>query len=244
MSKAYFISDAHLGLGTREEERAKENRLLSFFDYIKENADFLFIAGDLFDAWIEYRTVIPKGFHRILTKLEELSSKGIKIHFLAGNHDCWVRDYFENEIGIETHLEPFEITINDKRIYIHHGDGMAQNDAGYRILKKIVRNKFSIWLFSWIHPDIGLKLARSSSRTSRGYSSNKHYGEEDGMRKFAREQIMNGIDYVVMGHRHVPVIEQFGNGTYINLGDWISQYRYALIDNGEMSLNEWKQHES
>ncbi|MBI4810111.1 MAG: UDP-2,3-diacylglucosamine diphosphatase, partial [Ignavibacteriales bacterium] len=197
-------------------------------------------VGDLFDAWIEYRTVIPKGFHRILAKLDELSAKGISIHFLAGNHDCWYRDYFQNEIGMKTYHEPFHITVDGKKIFIHHGDGLAKNDAGYRILKKIVRNKFSIWLFSWLHPDLGLKLARSSSKTSRGHSSNKHYGEEDGMLKFAREKIHEGFDYVIMGHRHVPIMKDFDHGTYINLGDWITHNRYAKLENGSLTLHEWK----
>jgi len=240
MTKAYFISDAHLGLGKRDAERMKEDRLIAFLDYIKKDANQLYIVGDLFDAWIEYRTVIPKGFHRILAKLDELSSKGIIIHFLAGNHDCWYRDYFQNEIGMITHQSPFYVNLDGKRIYLHHGDGLAKNDTGYRILRKIVRNKFSIWLFSWIHPDVGLKIAKASSKTSRSYSSNKHYGEEDGMLKYAEKIISEGTDYVIMGHRHVPIEVKIGKGTYINLGDWIIYNRYAIFENGSLALHEWK----
>jgi len=240
MEKVYFISDAHLGLGTREEERQKENRLIAFLDHIKNDATQVFILGDLFDAWIEYRTVIPKGFHRMLAKLDELSKKGITLHFLVGNHDCWIRDYFRDELGMKTYNHPFDITINGKKIFLHHGDGLANNDAGYRILKKILRNRFSIWLYSWLHPDLGLKLARSSSKTSRQYTTTKHYGEGDGMMRYAKEMIDTGYDIVIMGHRHLPICKETGKGTYINLGDWIQSNTYAELDGERIQLKQWK----
>src|SRR5260221_7293236 len=137
MSRVYFISDVHLGLGPREEERAKEQQLIEFLNVVLENASQLFIVGDLFDAWFEYRTVIPKGFHRLFTKLQDLTEHGIVVHYLAGNHDYWIRDYFHDELGITTYHDAFNITIDGKRIFIHHGDGLANNDTGYKILKKI-----------------------------------------------------------------------------------------------------------
>jgi UDP-2,3-diacylglucosamine hydrolase len=240
MEKVYFISDAHLGLGRRHEERAKEDRLLSFLDHIKTDARQIFILGDLFDAWFEYRTVIPKGFHRILSKLDELTRSGIIVHFHPGNHDCWIRDYFRDEIGMIIYNNPFEMTINNKKIFFHHGDGLSNNDIGYKILKKIVRNPFSIWLYSWLHPDIGLKLARSSSKTSRQYTTQKHFGEEDCMRQFAQMKIEEGYDIVIMGHRHQPSLTKLGTGIYINLGDWISHYTYAILDGEQITLNDWK----
>jgi len=240
MGTVYFISDAHLGLGRRQAEREKETRLLMFLDHIKTDAEQLFIIGDLFDAWIEYRTVIPKGFHRIFAKLDELTRRGISVHFHPGNHDCWIRDYFSDEIGMIIHTQPFETTINGKKIFIHHGDGLANNDVGYKILKKIVRNPISIWLYSWLHPDIGLKIARSSSKTSRQYTAQKHYGEEDGMRKFAQGKIDEGYDMVIMGHRHQPTNLQIKNGVYINLGDWISHNTYAKLDAQQITLNTWE----
>src|SRR5436190_17863232 len=125
MSKAYFISDVHLGLESREKERAKEDRLLAFLDRVLADGSKLFIVGDLFDAWFEYRMVIPKGFHRVLAKLDEVTARGIEVHYLAGNHDYWIRDFFKDELGMKTHHDAFEITVNGKRIYIHHGDGLA-----------------------------------------------------------------------------------------------------------------------
>ena len=241
MSKAYFISDAHLGLGTKEEERAKEDRLIAFLGSIRKDASQLFIVGDLFDAWIEYRTVIPKGFHRILSALDELVRSGVTVHYLVGNHDFWIRDYFREELGMRTYHTPFDVLIDGKKVLVHHGDGLATKDAGYRILKKIINNPFSIWLYSWVHPDIGISLARSSSRKSRQYTSVKEYGREDGMVEFSRKKIDEGFDVVVMGHRHEPACKEFGKGLYVNLGDWIRHNTYAIMDNGRMELKQWQQ---
>ncbi len=240
MTKAYFISDAHLGLGPREEEHEKEDRLIRFLEMVSADGDELYILGDLFDAWFEYRTVMPKGFHRILTKLEECTRNGMVVHYLVGNHDCWIRDYFRDEIGMQTHADAFAAEINSRRVYLHHGDGLAKNDAGYLILKKIVRNKLAVWAYSWLHPDIGIRLAHSSSRTSRRYTSSKHYGEEDGMTQFAKRKIEEGFDFVIMGHRHVPAAVTIGKGTYINLGDWISHNSYAELNGTQLELKSWK----
>lgn len=241
MSKIYFISDAHLGLGSRDEERAKEDRLIRFLDAIKADASQLFIVGDLFDAWIEYRSVVPRGFHRILAKLDELVQSGIAVHYLAGNHDFWMRDFFEREVGIKTHRQAFDITANGKRIFIHHGDGLSGNDTGYKLLKLLLQNRLSVWLYSWIHPDIGIALARGSSRKSRAYTSEKKYGEEDGMAAYAGQKLKEGFDIVIMGHRHRPDVRSIGGGTYINLGDWITNYTYAELNGDTIALKEWKE---
>ncbi|MBI5216696.1 MAG: UDP-2,3-diacylglucosamine diphosphatase [Ignavibacteriae bacterium] len=238
MSKTYFMSDAHLGLSAPDVEREKEQRLLSFFDFVMNDASQLFILGDLFDAWFEYKTVVPKGFHRTLTKLEDVARNQITVHYLAGNHDYWMGDSFR-ELGINVYHEEFETTIDGKRIFLHHGDGLAHNDNGYRILKKILRNPINIKLYKLLHPDLGLSLAKSSSKKSRSYTSAKHYGEEDGMMQFAQEKIKQGCDAVIMGHRHVPNFKQFGNGIYINLGDWITYFSYAVLENGIFELKRW-----
>jgi UDP-2,3-diacylglucosamine hydrolase len=241
MAIAYFISDVHLGLGSHGEELEKQRRLLGFLDNASRDATHLFILGDLFDAWIEYRTVIPKGFHRVLAKLHDIAERGIDVHFLVGNHDFWVRDYFDAEMGIKTHREAFEVELDGKRIYMHHGDGLDPRDRGYAVLKKILRNRASIWLFSWLHPDIGVALARSSSKRSRGYTTTKDYGGGDGMRQEAARRIARGCDLVVMGHRHVPRAEELGGGTYANLGDWIGHNTYGRLANGTFSLLTWEQ---
>ena len=235
----YFISDVHLGLGTKEKEKAKENRLLGFLQEVFPVTETLFIVGDLFDFWFEYKTVIPKGFHRTLSALQGFTDAGKTIHYLAGNHDFWMKDFFREELGIHVHLEPFEMTVQGKRIYLHHGDGLAENDLGYKLIKPVLRHKFNAWLYRWLHPDIGVRLAKGSSRTSREYTSQKHYGEEEGMIREATRKIHEGFDIVIMGHRHKPNVLKIDNGTYINLGDWIAYNTYAELSHGIIELRTW-----
>lgn len=163
--KIYFFSDAHLGLGERPEEHRKEQYLVRFVEFIKRDAERVFIVGDLFDYWFEYKTVVPKGYFRLFTKLSELTEQGIRVSFIAGNHDFWIKDYFRVEMGVEVHVEPLELEIRKKRFLIHHGDGILHDDTGYRILKKILRNKMTIFLFSLIHPDITDAIARWSPKS-------------------------------------------------------------------------------
>jgi UDP-2,3-diacylglucosamine hydrolase len=236
----YFISDVHLGLGDRVTERAKEDRLLAFLRTILSSTDRLYIIGDLFDFWFEYRTVLPKGFHRTLSALQEFTEKGIPVHFMAGNHDFWVGSFLTAEIGLTLHRDPFEVTIDKKRIFFHHGDGLAQKDLGYRLIRPVLRNRVNIALYRWLHPDIGVPLARGSSRTSRAYTAAKHYGEEESMLKYAAAKIAEGIDIVIMGHRHKPHLEKIGKGMYVNLGDWITYNTYGKLTRGKMTLETWK----
>ena len=239
MMSTFFISDVHLGLASRQKEREKENHLLSFLASILPSTRELFVLGDLFDFWFEYGTVIPKGFHRTLAALQGFTDKSIPVHYLTGNHDFWMRDFFSQELGIEVHREPFETSIDGKRVYLHHGDGLAQRDLGYRIIKPILRNGINIWFYKWIHPDIGVPIAKGSSRTSRKHTGQKDFGEDDGMIRFAERKIGEGMDIVVMGHRHKPAVVNIGKGLYINLGDWISWNSYAVMKEGTMTLMTW-----
>ncbi len=236
----YFFSDVHLGLGSKEKEKAKEDRLLAFLDAIFPTTERLFIVGDLFDFWFEYKTVIPKGFHRTLAALQKFTDNGKPIDFLVGNHDCWANDFLTKELGIALHRQPFAATVDGKKIFLHHGDGLADNDLGYKLIKPVLRNKLNMRLYRWLHPDIGVKLARGSSRTSRDYTSSKHYGEEEGMVREATRKIREGFDIVIMGHRHKPNVLKIENGTYINLGDWIAHNTYAQMSNGTIELKTWK----
>jgi len=241
LSKAiYFIADLHLGGEIREKETLKEKVLLSFLDHIKDDVEELFIVGDLFDWWIEYREVVPKGHYRLLAKIAEFTEAGIKITYMSGNHDFWRGKYFEEEFGIKISDSHIEKVIEGKKFYIHHGDGLAYNDTGYKILKKILRSKVSQFLYSWVHPDIGIPLAKKTSITSRGYTSKKDYTQKDGLLDVAK-QIINerGFDYVIMGHRHFPQAIKEGNGLYVNLGDWICNFTYGKFKNGEFSLRRY-----
>ncbi|MBM4167175.1 MAG: UDP-2,3-diacylglucosamine diphosphatase [Ignavibacteria bacterium] len=240
MARAFFISDVHLGLGKRQEEQVKQQLLCSFLDYVSREGNELFILGDLFDVWFEYKRVIPKGHHRILTKLEDVIRCNITIHYLLGNHDFWNEDYFEKELGVKMYREPFEKSIDGMRFYFHHGDGLAMNDIGYRILKKILRNPLTISLYkNIIHPDLGITLATLSSHKSRNYTSQKNYGEQDSMFQFAQKKFSEGIEIVVMGHCHLPKKIELEKKLYVNLGDWMTHFTYGEFENGLFELKKW-----
>ncbi len=236
--KTYFFSDAHLGLGSKEEDRAKEERIITFLHHIRADAEHLFILGDLFDYWFEYRTVVPKGYARLFAALAELVRRKIGITYLAGNHDFWMKGYLTEEFGIEVLADPVERIIGGKRFYLHHGDGLVKDDAGYRLLKRILRNKFNIWLFSWVHPDVTAGIARWSSRTSRQHTSGRKYEATD-MIDFAAKKISAGYDYVIMGHNHHSQRKSLGRGQYVNLGDWIEENTYAVFDGRKLELKQW-----
>ncbi len=234
-----FFSDAHLGLGSREEDRRKEERLVAFLRSVAHTAEHIFIVGDLFDYWFEYRTVVPKGHVRILGALAEVRDRGVGITYVVGNHDFWMRDYFPEELGIEVCPDPIERVLYGKRFLIHHGDGLLRNDTGYRILKAVLRNRVNIFLFSLVHPDLTGWIARWSSRTSRQHTGKKVYEGND-MVEFARQKIRDGADVVVMGHNHQSHFERYQRGTYVNLGDWMDENTYAVFDGKRISLRRFR----
>ena len=178
--KIYFSSDNHLGAPTPEASFPREKKFVAWLDEIKEDAAAIFLLGDLFDFWFEYKTVVPKGFVRVLGKLAELSDRGIPIHFFVGNHDLWMRDYFEKELNIPVYRDVKEFQFNDKTFLIGHGDGKGPGDKGYKRMKKVFINPFSKWLYRWLHPDWGMKLAQYLSVKNKLIS-----GDED--RKFLGE---------------------------------------------------------
>lgn len=235
----YFFSDVHLGLESYEKEKLKESKVIEFLTEAGKDAKEIYIVGDLFDYWIEYKEVIPKGYYKLFTKISELKDKGIVIYYIAGNHDFWRGDYFEKEFGIEICHTHIEKEIEGKRFFIHHGDGFAHNDFGYKIIKKILRSKISQKLYSIIHPDVGIKLAKATSGSSRQHTSTKDYSQEDGMKQFAKKKIDEGFNYVIMGHRHIPQMTTFGNGYYINLGDWIDFFSYGIFKNNKFELRRF-----
>jgi UDP-2,3-diacylglucosamine hydrolase len=240
MKNIFFFSDVHFGLHDAQREKEKERRVLSFLSHVQEHGEQLFIMGDLFDYWFEYKHVIPRGYHNILSKLSSLVDQGIKVHYIAGNHDFWLKDFFPRDMGIPVYKDPFEIELRGKKFFLHHGDGLALNDTGYLILKKILRNPISIFLFSILHPDWTAPLAKGSSKTSRAYTGNKDFGETDGMIQFAEKKIREGMDFVIMGHRHKPLKHPIGNALYLNLGDWITYNTYAEFDGTTLELKTWK----
>jgi len=236
----FFISDQHLGLQTKDIEDKKERLLVKFFKYAEDNCDELFILGDLFDYWFEYKRVYQKGYFRTLTALQDVAEKGIQIHYFIGNHDFLHRDFFSTEFGIIMHEDPISVILNGKKFYIGHGDGLVKNDVGYKILKTVLRNKFVQKLYSLLHPDIGIAIASKTSKTSREYTKNKDYGEIDGIQTAAKQKIDEGYDYVIFGHSHQRSFEKYKGGTYINLGSWIDAPCYGKFISEKYELIDWK----
>lgn len=231
MNKKYlFISDIHLGLQSKEIENKKENLLVDFLNFAKSNCNELFIAGDLFDYWFEYKQVYQKGYFKTLTAVKSLVDSGVKVHYFIGNHDFFHKDFFEKEIGVVLYHEGSEFLLNNKKFFIGHGDGLVQNDLGYNILKRILRNKFIQFLYGLIHPDLGVAIAKNTSRKSRDYTTKKDYGESDGLFEAARKKIDAGNDYVLFGHLHKRCFEKYKNGIYVNLGSWIDAPCYGSFD--------------
>jgi UDP-2,3-diacylglucosamine hydrolase len=236
----FFISDQHLGLQTKDIEDKKERLLVKFFKYAEDNCDELFILGDLFDYWFEYKRVYQKGYFRTLTALQDVAEKGIQIHYFIGNHDFLHRDFFSTEFGIIMHEDPIAVILNGKKFYIGHGDGLVKNDVGYKILKTVLRNKFVQKLYSLLHPDIGIAIASKTSKTSREYTKNKDYGEIDGIQTAAKQKIDEGYDYVIFGHSHQRSFEKYKGGTYINLGSWIDAPCYGKFISEKYEVIDWK----
>jgi UDP-2,3-diacylglucosamine hydrolase len=240
MNSLYFLSDVHLGIGNAEHERGKRRRLVALLRAMRTDARRLVIAGDLFDFWFEYRSVIPRGYHGVFTALEDLVHAGVAVTYLKGNHDFAIGDFFQSDLGIEVVDSDFLFTEENHRFSVYHGDGLAQKDGGYRALKKLIRSKPALFGFRMLHPDLGFGIAKMFSVSSRDYTSTKFYGETDGMRIEAERRIRAGADIVVMGHRHKPLKTQIGSGWYVNLGDWLTFDSYAVWRDGAISLMTYR----
>jgi|TARA_R110002072_G_scaffold128509_4_gene266301 UDP-2,3-diacylglucosamine hydrolase len=231
--KIYFASDQHLGAPTPEASLPREKKFVAWLDAIKEDAGTVFLLGDLFDFWFEYKTVVPKGFVRVLGKLAELKDAGIDIYFFVGNHDLWMRDYFQKELNIPVFHEPQEFDINGKLFLIGHGDGLGPGDYGYKRMKKVFTFPFFKWLFRWLHPDIGVKLGHYFSVKNKlisGDEDAQFLGEQnEWLALYCRKKLTEKhYDFFIFGHRHLPLeIELNSSSTYINLGDWIQYFTYG-----------------
>ena len=244
--KIYFLSDFHLGAPDHTRSLEREKILVEFLDKIKSTAVEIFLVGDMFDFWYEYRKVVPKGYVRLLGKLAELTDTGIPIHFFVGNHDMWMKDYFMEELNIPVYFEPKEFERNGKKFLIGHGDGLGPGDHGYKRLKKVFRNPVCQWLFGILPPAMGMGLANYMSRRSRaqtGASEEVFLGEEkEWLIIYCKEVLQRKfVDFFVFGHRHLPIDFRLNNGSrYINLGDWIRYYTYADFDGEQLMLQSYK----
>lgn len=234
--KIYFLSDFHLGTPNAEKSLVREKRIVHFLSEIKPHATEIFILGDMFDFWHEYRTVVPKGYTRILGKLAELTDSGIPIHFFVGNHDMWMRGYFEKELNIAVYHESKTFERFGKKLLVGHGDGLGPGDFKYKFMKAVFRNPVCQWIFGVLPPSIGMGMANYFSRKSRaaaGLVEKKFLGEEnEWLISYSKEiSLKEKIDYFIFGHRHLPIDFSFKNGSrYINLGDWIYYSTYGIFD--------------
>lgn len=241
-SKTYFLSDFHLGAPDKASSLVREKKVVAFLDSIKADAERVVIAGDLFDFWYEYKHVVPKGYTRILGKLAELTDAGIEMLFFPGNHDMWMKTYFQEELNIAVYHHPAEFNWNGKSFLIGHGDGLGPGDGGYKFIKKLFRNKAAVWMFGMLPPSMGMGMADFFSRKSRaktGKTDEVFLGEENEWLVIHAKEILKTkkVDFFIFGHRHLPLnIDLPGGSKYINLGDWIKYNSYAVFDGTALEL--------
>ncbi len=238
--RIYFVSDIHFGEPNYEATRKRELKFLRWLESIKHDAQAIFLVGDTFDFWFEYKTVVPKGYVRFFGKLAELIDNGLPIYIFAGNHDIWMKDYLEKEIGVTIYRNQLIVNSENKNIFVAHGDGLGPGDIKFKLLKKVFTNKFCQWLFRWLHPDIGIKIASLWSRRSRlGHALDKYKGpEKEWLVAYAKRKVEEAhYDYFIFGHRHIPIEYKINEQTkYFNLGDWIYNNSYCVFDGREMEL--------
>lgn len=243
MSKIYFASDFHLGSPHMDPYGQREKLIVDWLHEIKDNATDLYLVGDIFDFWFEYKKAIPKGFVRFQGKIAELVDYGVNVHFFVGNHDLWMNDYFAEEIGVKVHKDSLIVNHGASTFFITHGDGKGPKDVKYKRLKRIFQNRFCQWLFRCLHPDIGISIASKASHSSR--ASNPDTSEFLGKDKewllqyaVKKSDEMPQIDYFIFGHRHYPVDVLLPNNhsRYINLGDWIQYFTYGVWDGTHFEL--------
>ncbi|HPI31219.1 MAG TPA: UDP-2,3-diacylglucosamine diphosphatase [Bacteroidales bacterium] len=239
------MSDCHFGIPDYHSSLAREKKFVAWLDMIKADAAEIYILGDLFDFWFEYKTVIPKGYTRLLGKLAELTDNGIKIHLFTGNHDMWMFRYFEQELGIDISRKPVVKEINGLKILIGHGDGLGPGDYGYKMIKKIFASKTCQWLYARLHPNFAMGLGLFFSRRSRLARGDidRIYKGDNGERLivYAKEMLKKEhFDLFIFGHRHLPIDLKIGeNSRYINLGDWLQHFSYALLDGKEFITKKY-----
>ncbi len=238
--KIFFASDFHLGTPSYEASLQREKKIVRWLSSIQNEAFAIFLVGDIFDFWFEYRHAIPKGFTRFLGKLAELSDAGIHLIFFTGNHDMWMFDYFEQELNVTIYRDPQEFMINNTSFLIGHGDGLGPKDYTYKMLKKVFKSSLCQWLFARVHPNLGIGIANAwskSSRASHGDSDKNFFGEEEWLFQYCKEYYtQKPTQYFIFGHRHYPMeLKISENSKYINLGEWISDYTYTEFDGSKIN---------
>lgn len=242
--RIYFASDFHLGVPDHDTSLIREKRIVSWLDTVRHDAHSIYLLGDVFDFWFEYRYTVPKGYVRLLGKLAEIRDAGIPVVLFTGNHDLWMFDYFPRELGIPVHHDPQLLLVGGQRLLIGHGDGLGPGDHTYKLLKRyFFRNRFAQWLFQWLHPNIGMRIANAWSRRSRianiKKEQEKFYGEQgEFLLLYCKElEKKTHHDFYVFGHRHLPLTLKVNDkSTYINLGEWVNFNTYGVYDGATVEL--------
>ncbi|HEY7726818.1 MAG TPA: UDP-2,3-diacylglucosamine diphosphatase [Candidatus Eisenbacteria bacterium] len=237
---AFFLADAHLGQGPPDSNRDRERDLLAFLDHVGAARGALFVDGDLFDFWFEYGHAIPKRFVRVLHALGALRRAGLPVTYVGGNHDFWIGEYLARELDVSFTDRPCPLSLQGRRILLAHGDGLGPGDRGYKLLKRVLRNRIARTLFRWIHPDVGIPLATLTSHTSRRHAPRPRRTEEELFHRIARPLFARGHDAVVLAHFHLPVHRREREGELLVLGDWIERRSYARLENGVFELLDFR----
>ena len=245
MARIFFASDFHLDPGHRNNFE-REERVCAWLDMVKESADELFLVGDLFDFWHDYRHVVPKGSVRFLSKVQEIVRSGIPVTIFSGNHDIWLYGYFEDELGVSITRKPIQIERDGKKFYIAHGDGLGPGDHGYKFIKKVFTNRLCQWIFRWIHPDIGVPMARFFSRKSRDAEDGSEGGflgeDKEWLIQHSKDELGKAHhDFFIYGHRHLPIYFPIDHSLYVNLGDWINHFTFGEFDGHHLELKIFNQ---
>ena len=248
-NKIYFASDFHFGIPDHSGSLEREKLFVQWLDEVKTDASQIYLMGDIFDFWFEYKTVVPKGFVRLLGKLAEITDMGIPVSLFRGNHDVWAFDYLEKELNINLYRKPQIMEFSGKKFYLAHGDGLGPGDNGYKFLKKVFACRINQWLFRWLHPDLGARMGLYFSKKSRLANIAKE-GKKDHSNNIQDEMLYNysqhvleqhpEIDYFVFGHRHLPTQQKIGNAEMLILGDWLTNFTYAVFDGKKLSLARYK----
>ena len=240
MSKtAYFISDLHLGVNPKGCIPNRVEGLLEFLDEITPKASHLFLLGDVFEFWMEYKDYIPKGFFAVLSKLKVMNDLGVEIHYVAGNHDFSLGEFFTKELGIAVHYGLFNMNLQDRQVIMLHGDGMAASDWKYRVASKVLHSKVNQRLFKLLHPDFGMWLARQVSNKSRDVNEYKEDNFDEYEEAAVKIQSKENVDLVVHGHTHQQVHKHLGNLEYAVIGQWISRMDYLYLKDGKLSTGNY-----
>ncbi len=242
----FFAADFHLGVPDQASSLQREREIIQWLDSIKDQAHSIYLLGDIFDFWFEYKYTIPKGFTRLLGKLAEMRDGGIPVFFFTGNHDMWMFDYFPRELGIPVYREPTVLEIGDRKLLIGHGDGLGPGDTTYKMLKKFFNSKICQWLFARLHPNLGMAIANRWSKQSR-IANNKREEKFEGHEGEFLWVYCRGVeqkthhDYYVFGHRHLPLnLKVSDNSFYVNVGEWVYCKTYAVFDGSTVELKEFR----